>query len=115
MAIIGSVAGIVIALLAATTIFIFITVIAATILVTGAVHTEERRKTLTGPAPGTATRVARRLLAFPEGGTNRHPRRAGTRTVQVPAAPPTTNGQPSPAIPDLESLEPLTTPTLVSR
>jgi hypothetical protein len=115
MAIIGSLAGIVIALLAATTIIIFIAVIAATILVTGAVHTEERRKTLTGPAPGTATRLARRLLAFPEGGTNRHLRPAGARTVPVPVPPPTANGQPSPAIPDWESLEPLTTPTLASR
>jgi hypothetical protein len=113
MAIIGSVAGIVIALLAATTIIIFIAVITATILVTGAVHTEERRKTLTGPAPGTATRLARRLLAFPEGGTNRHLRRAGARTVPV-TTPPTSIGQPSPAIPDWESLEPQTAPTLIS-
>ncbi len=54
----------IIAILAAATVVTFIAVITATVLVTGAVHTEERGKTLAGPAPGRNTRRARALLGL---------------------------------------------------
>jgi hypothetical protein len=59
-------AVIVIVLLAVLTVAIFAAVIAASVLVTGAVHREERRRTLTGPPPGRRAELARRLLAVPE-------------------------------------------------
>jgi hypothetical protein len=66
MAIVHALAVIVIVLLGVLTVAIFVAVIAATVLVTGAVHREERHRTLTGPAPGPCTRLARWLLAVPE-------------------------------------------------
>jgi hypothetical protein len=66
MAIVHALAVIVIVVLGVLTVAIFVAVIAATVLVTGAVHREERHMTLTGPAPTRRTRLARRLLAVPE-------------------------------------------------
>ena len=66
MAIVHVLAVIVIVVLGLLTVAIFVAVIAATILVTGAVHREERHRTLTSPAPGPYTRLARWLLAVPE-------------------------------------------------
>ena len=47
------------------TVACFIGIVIASVLVTGAVHTEERHRTLTGPPPGPCTELARRLLAVP--------------------------------------------------
>jgi hypothetical protein len=66
MTIIDALGGIVVTVLAAATIVTFAAVIAATVLVTNAVHTEERRRTLTRQAPGRFTRLARTLLAVPD-------------------------------------------------
>lgn len=66
MTIIDTLGVAVVAVLAAVTIVTFVAVIAATVLVTGAVHTEERRMTLTRQAPGRFTRLARTLLAVPD-------------------------------------------------
>lgn len=66
MAIASTLAVIVVALLGAVAVLIFIAVVAASVLVTGAVHIEEHKKTLTGRAPGPGTRLARRLLAMPD-------------------------------------------------
>lgn len=62
---------VIIALLGIAAVAIFLTVVAATILVTAAVRTEERRWTLSEPAPGPVTRLARRILAVPEPPANR--------------------------------------------
>lgn len=88
MAVIDTLAVIVIAVLATVTIVIFIAVLAATVLVTGAVHTEERRRTLAGTPPGPATRLARRLLAMPDAparGSGWQPRRVARPAPQVRA------------------------------
>ena len=64
--VVHALAVIIIVLLAVLTIAIFVAVIAASILVTGAVHREERFRSLTGPPPDRRAALARRLLAVPE-------------------------------------------------
>lgn len=65
MVIIDVAGAIVIAVLAVAAIVMFVAVVAAAVVVTGAVHIEERRKTLAGPAPGFITWIARRVLGAP--------------------------------------------------
>src|SRR5450755_4061595 len=67
MTILDALGVLVIVVLGAVTIVTFIATIAATVLVTGSVHFEERRRALTGPAPGRCTRLTRALLAVPDG------------------------------------------------
>lgn len=52
-------------LLAIVTVVIFLAVIGASVLVTVAVHREERLRSLTRRAPGRTARLARMLLAVP--------------------------------------------------
>lgn len=66
MTILDTLGTLIVVVLAAITIATFVAALAATVLVTGAVHTEERRRTLTGPAPGRFTQLARTLLTVPE-------------------------------------------------
>jgi hypothetical protein len=71
----------IIAILAAATVVTFIAVITATVLVTGAVHTEERGMTLAGPAPGRSTRRARALLGLRDGLRRDEPAHASPEQV----------------------------------
>ncbi len=57
--------AIVFVILAVIAVVPFIAIVTATMLVTGAVRTEERRMTLRYPAPGPCTQLARSLLAVP--------------------------------------------------
>jgi hypothetical protein len=65
MAAIEALAIIIVSLLAIVTVVVFIAVIAASVLVTVAVHREERLRSLTGRSPGRTARLARMLLAVP--------------------------------------------------
>jgi hypothetical protein len=64
--VVHALAVIIIVLLAVLTVAIFAAVIAASVLVTGAVHREERLMSLTSPAPDRRAALVRRLLAVPE-------------------------------------------------
>jgi hypothetical protein len=57
--------AIVFVILAVIAVVPFIAIVTATMLVTGAVRTEERRMTLRYPAPGPCTQLVRSLLAVP--------------------------------------------------
>jgi hypothetical protein len=61
----GIMSAVVFAVLAVIVVVPFIAVVTATMLVTGSVRIEERHQTLTGPAPGPGTQLARSLLAVP--------------------------------------------------
>ena len=58
--------AIVIVILTLVAVVPFVAIVTATMLVTGAVRTEERRMTLRHPAPGPCTQLARSLLAVPD-------------------------------------------------
>jgi hypothetical protein len=58
-------AGIVIAVLAAGTVVLVLAIVLATVVVIAAVHTEDRLKTLDGPPPGQLAWLARRVLGVP--------------------------------------------------
>jgi hypothetical protein len=62
MAAIGVLVAVVVVTLAVGTIGMFIAVIAATVMTTVAVHTEEWLRTLKRPAPGRLAQIVRRIL-----------------------------------------------------
>jgi hypothetical protein len=76
----GIMSAIVFAVLAVIVVVPFIVVVTATMLVTGSVRIEERHQTLTGPAPGPGTQLARSLLAVP----GRYPAQTSWEAVPVP-------------------------------
>lgn len=61
--------AIVLVVLAVVAVVPFVAVVTATMLVASSVRIEKRRLTLTGPAPGPGTQLARSLLAM----SSRHP------------------------------------------
>lgn len=82
MAVLVKLAIVFLAVLAAVTLLLAAAIVAAAVLVTLASHYEERYRTLTRPAPGPWTWLARRLLAMPE---PRQPRRnRGPETERLP-------------------------------
>jgi hypothetical protein len=74
MAVLVKLAVVFLAFLAALTLMLTAAIVAAVVLVTLASHYEERYRTLTRPAPGPWTWLARRLLAMPEPRQARRPR-----------------------------------------
>lgn len=66
MAVLVKLAVVFLVVLAAVTLLLAAAIVAAAVLVTLASHYEERYRTLTRPAPGPWTWLARRLLAMPE-------------------------------------------------